>query len=188
MPDSLTPVIREEEFLSAIAGESTMPTPVIRREEFLAEIGNRVDGLAGDVEDLADIVPTPAAADSGKVLTAGADGTASWQTASGGGGALIIKGTGTATYDDSGSAWIIPADASAATIEEAFSTPTPVFVFLPGDLPTVSPYYSYTDNPSGNELIHFTNSTFVYNDIDGVEWSLYKNDGAYYILAVGGSN
>ena len=86
MPDSLTPVIREEEFLSAIAGESTMPTPVIRREEFLAEIGNRVDGLANDVEDLADIVPTPEAADSGKVLTAGADGTASWQTASGGGG------------------------------------------------------------------------------------------------------
>ena len=90
MPDSMTPVIREEEFLSAIAGESTMPTPVIRREEFLAEIGNRVDGLAGDVEDLAEIVPTPAAADSGKVLTAGADGTASWQTASGGGGDVAV--------------------------------------------------------------------------------------------------
>lgn len=89
MPDSLTPVIREEEFLSAIAGESTMPTPVIRREEFLAEIGNRVDGLANDVEDLADIVPTPEAEDSGKVLTAGADGTASWQTPSGGGATII---------------------------------------------------------------------------------------------------
>lgn len=77
MPDeTLTPVIREEEFLAAIAGDGEMPDPVIRKEEFLAAIGGRVDDLSDAVDALEDIVPTPAAVDSGKVLTA-AEKTAS---------------------------------------------------------------------------------------------------------------
>lgn len=87
MPDTISPVTREEDYLAAIAGQDvTPPTPVTRKEEWLDLIAGKVDDLAGDIEDLQDVVPTPAAADEGKVLTAGADGTASWQTASGGGG------------------------------------------------------------------------------------------------------
>lgn len=94
MPEELTPVIREEEYLAAIACQDvTPPDPATRKEEWLDLIADNVAGLAGDlstaegeIDDLQDLVPTPEAADSGKVLTAGADGTASWQTAGGGGG------------------------------------------------------------------------------------------------------
>lgn len=109
MPEELTPITREETYLAAIAGEDvTPPDPVIRKEEFLAAIDGHVgdvesavgevesavvdlesavtnlesagEALASVVQDLWNIVPAPAAADSGKVLTAGADGTASWET------------------------------------------------------------------------------------------------------------
>lgn len=84
MPEELTPVIREEEYLAAIAGQDvTPPDPATRKEEWLDAIADHLDAVA----------PTPAAEDSGKVLTAGADGTASWQTAGGGGGAFIIDVT-----------------------------------------------------------------------------------------------
>ena len=93
MPDTISPVTREEDYLAAIAGQDvTPPTPVTRKEEWLDLIAGKVDDLAGDIKDLQDIVPTPAAGDSGKVLTAEADGTASWQTASGGGGGVIHVG------------------------------------------------------------------------------------------------
>ena len=98
MPETISPVTREEDYLAAIAGQDvTPPTPVTRKEEWLDLIADKVDDLAGDlstaegeIDDLQDIVPTPAADDSGKVLTAGADGTASWQTASGGGGDVAV--------------------------------------------------------------------------------------------------
>ena len=79
MPETISPVTREEDYLAAIAGQDvTPPTPVTRKEEWLDLIADKVDDLAGDIEDLQDVVPTPEAADSGKVLTAGADGTATW--------------------------------------------------------------------------------------------------------------
>lgn len=133
MPEQLTPVIREEEYLAAIAGQDvTPPDPATRREEWLDAIADNVASLAsdlstaeGEIDDLQDIAPTPAAgdsgkvltagadgtgswqasvapvpeaADSGKVLTAGADGTASWQTAGGGGSLQIIKASGECTF------------------------------------------------------------------------------------------
>ena len=49
-------------------------------EEGLNAIAEAIEGGGGS-----SIVPTPAAADEGKVLTAGDDGTASWENASGGG-------------------------------------------------------------------------------------------------------
>lgn len=80
MPEELTPVIREEEYLAAIAGQDvTPPDPATRKEEWLDAIADHLDA----------VVPTPAAADSGKVLTAGDDGSASWQTPSGGGAAPV---------------------------------------------------------------------------------------------------
>lgn len=86
MPETISPVTREEDYLAAIAGQDvTPPTPVTRKEEWLDLIADKVDDLAGglstaegEIDDLQDIVPTPAAGDSGKVLTAGADGTGSW--------------------------------------------------------------------------------------------------------------
>lgn len=88
--ETLTPITREETYLAAIAGEDvTVPDPVTRHEEFLAAIDGHVDAVEQDVTDLAAIVPTPAALDEGKVLTAGNDGTASWQTASGGGSTIL---------------------------------------------------------------------------------------------------
>ena len=78
--ETLTPITREETYLAAIAGEDvTVPDPVTRHEEFLAAIDGHVDSVEQDVTDLAAIVPTPAALDEGKVLTAGSTaGTASW--------------------------------------------------------------------------------------------------------------
>ena len=91
MPDSLSPVTMTEDYYAKIAGQDvTQPDPATREQKWLDAIAGRVDGLAEDVEDLGDIVPTPEAADSGKVLTAGADGTASWQTPSGGGSKPIV--------------------------------------------------------------------------------------------------
>lgn len=111
MPETISPVTREEDYLAAIAGQDvTPPTPVTRKEEWLDLIADKVDDLAGDlstaegeIDDLQDIVPTPAADDSGKVLTAGADGTASWQTASGGGESYYVEYatcTGSVTMDE----------------------------------------------------------------------------------------
>lgn len=81
MPDTLTPITREETYLAAIAGEDvSTPDPICRKEEFLAAIDGHVDAVEGDVADLAAIVPTPVALDEGKVLTAGSTaGTATWQ-------------------------------------------------------------------------------------------------------------
>lgn len=78
--ETLTPITREETYLAAIAGEDvTVPDPVTRHEEFLAAIDGHVDSVEQDVTDLAAIVPTPAALDEGKVLTAGSTaGTATW--------------------------------------------------------------------------------------------------------------
>ena len=50
------------------------------------------DWTFGDPTDTGGSFPTPTEDDDGKVLTAGADGTASWQTASGGGGGVIHVG------------------------------------------------------------------------------------------------
>ena len=103
MPDSLSPVTMTEDYYAKIAGQDvTPPDPATREQKWLDAIAGRVDGLAEDVEDLGDIVPAPAADDSGKVLTAGADGTASWQTASGGGGFPPVTATlagASATFD-----------------------------------------------------------------------------------------
>ena len=146
MADELTPVTREEDYLAAIAGQDvTPPDPATRKEEWLDAIAGRVDGLAEDVGDLGDIVPAPAAEDSGKVLTAGADGTASWRTAGGGGGGfLIMYGTGTGLTNQ-GSV-IVPTNLSmtdlAAITDESGRITQPIFACVP-TIAVASPYYDY---------------------------------------------
>lgn len=135
MADELTPVIREEEYLAAMAGQDvTPPDPATRKEEWLDAINDRLDAA----------LPTPAAADSGKVLTAGADGSASWQTASGGGGLLIMYGTGTGVTNQ-GSV-IVPTNVSVAdlaAITDASGRITqPIFACVP-TIAVASPYYDY---------------------------------------------
>ena len=149
MPDTISPVTREEDYLAAIAGQDvTPPTPVTRKEEWLDLIAGKVDDLAGDIEDLQDVVPTPEAADSGKVLTAGADGTASWQTP--GGGIRVIKATGTCTYTPPAEPtdpyyWEVDADISLNDFTTSLSSGDPMFVCFPPFTDT-SPYYDYSES------------------------------------------
>lgn len=181
MPEELTPVIREEEYLAAIAGQdATPPDPATRKEEWLDAIAGRVDGLAEDVGDLGNIVPAPAPADSGKVLTAGADGTASWQTASGGGGEgpLVLKCTGAATISENNE-MVVHADATYAEVLACFSatSPRPVFILVPSIDLLASPYYDYS-TPGSNSM------AAVQYLLDPVsvrqEWNIYiyDDDGA----------
>ena len=95
MPESLTPITREETYLAAIAGEEvSVPDPICRKEEFLDAIDTHIGSVEGDVSNVSGAVtalqtqiPASTAGDEGKVLTAGSTaGTASWQTPSGGGG------------------------------------------------------------------------------------------------------
>ena len=182
MPDTISPVTREEDYLAAIAGQDvTPPTPVTRKEEWLDMIAGKVDGLAGDIEDLQDVVPSPEAADSGKVLTAGADGTASWQTASGGGGGVLffkVSGAGTR----SGSTISFPTDLAKADVRSAYSVDSPaVIIFL---VPTVdsgdSPYYAYEDGFC-EKMLNF--DTLV-DPPAGLSWSVNMMDDGDYALAV----
>ena len=136
MPEELTPVIREEEYLAAIAGQDvTPPDPATRKEEWLDAIADHVDALDS-------VLPAPAAADSGKVLTAGADGTASWQTA--GGGFLIMYGTGTGQTNQGST--IVPTNVSvtdlAAISDESGRITQPIFACVP-TIAVASPYYDY---------------------------------------------
>ena len=94
MPESLTPITREETYLAAIAGEEvSVPDPICRKEEFLDAIDTHIGSVEGDVSNVSGAVtalqtqiPASTAGDEGKVLTAGSTaGTASWQTLSGGG-------------------------------------------------------------------------------------------------------
>ena len=94
MPESLTPITREETYLAAIAGEEvSVPDPICRKEAFLDAIDTHIGSVEGDVSTVSGAVtalqtqiPASTAGDEGKVLTAGsAAGTASWQTPSGGG-------------------------------------------------------------------------------------------------------
>ena len=150
MPETISPVTREEDYLAAIAGQDvTPPTPVTRKEEWLDLIAGKVDDLAGDIEDLQDVVPTPEAADSGKVLTASSDGTASWQTAGGGGGSLqIIHASGECTFTPNTGAgtsdqWEVGIDTSVVDLAAMFAT-GPVFAAFP-KFTSSEPYYDATE-------------------------------------------
>ena len=83
MPESLTPITREETYLAAIAGEEvSVPDPICRKEEFLDAIDTHIGGVEGDVTALQTQIPASTAGDSGKVLTAGSTaGTAAWADA-----------------------------------------------------------------------------------------------------------
>ena len=154
MPETISPVTREEDYLAAIAGQDvTPPTPVTRKEEWLDLIADKVDDLAGDlstaegeIDDLQDIVPTPAEVDSGKVLTAGADGTASWKTPSGGGlQAFTIYATG-AAQENSGNI-LVPTNLTSQVASTLFDSDTgrqlvPAFIAMP-EFSGTSPYYTY---------------------------------------------
>ena len=124
--------------------------------------------------------PTPTEDDNGKVLTAGADGTASWQTASGGGGGVVIKFTGTATYSAQDASWECGVDKTAAEIEACFSASTaaPLYLLLP-DLTTDSPYYDYS-LPTANKLLPAYNLGGS-NKAPGLEWGLSKVDDDYIV-------
>lgn len=100
MPESLTPITREETYLAAIAGEEvSVPDPICRKEEFLDAIDTHIGSVEGDVSTVSGAVtalqtqiPASTAGDEGKVLTAGSTaGTASWQTPSGGGGGIVFQ-------------------------------------------------------------------------------------------------
>lgn len=196
MPDTISPVTREEDYLAAIAGQDvTPPTPVTRKEEWLDLIAGKVDDLAGDIEDLQDVVPAPEAADSGKVLTAGADGTASWQTASGGGDCLLVKATGVCTYivnpDDMNSqTWVVGVDKTSAQITAAFTTDIkPVYVVYPSFSPD-SPYYSYEDEYGcvTSLMLNLSGMTTA-SLIPDPQYTFYEDNGAWYMTVYqGGSN
>lgn len=184
MPETISPVTREEDYLAAIAGQDvTPPTPVTRKEEWLDLIADKVDGLAGDIEDLQDVVPTPEAADSGKVLTAGADGAASWQTPSGGGdNVLIVHATGTGTYDGNGS-WTIASDVSVAEMQSAINWDTGeisklVYVQFPAGL-TTDPYWNYT---GGSAMVLMDNPEMATATVGSVSWMFGYDDGAYVFV------
>ena len=90
--NTITPSNREEEYLSAIAGDAgaSAPTPSNRREEWLRRIAKHGESI-----------PTvPEAGDSGKVWTAGSEGTAGWETAGGGGSDVLLYQTTTADLSD----------------------------------------------------------------------------------------
>ena len=100
MPESLTPITREETYLAAIAGEEvSVPDPICRKEEFLDAIDDHIGSVESDVSNVSGAVtalqtqiPASTAEDEGKVLTAGSTaGTASWQTPSGGGGVVLTE-------------------------------------------------------------------------------------------------
>ena len=83
MSEGLTPLNRTEAILS---GEDLTPTN--RLEYFLKEAAS---GGA---------IPAPTEDDAGKVPVANNDGTASWQTPSGGGGGVLyVEGTWSAEWD-----------------------------------------------------------------------------------------
>ena len=216
MPDTISPVTREEDYLAAIAGQDvTPPTPVTRKEEWLDLIAGNVDDLAGDIKDLQDVVPTPAAGDSGKVLTAGADGTGSWAdapkelpaslgtagqvltvnagatgvewaTPSGGGGVLVMKCTGTG--EETADGILVPLDTSIADLMAATSSFTPVFVAIPAYTDT-SPYYNYQSGPTAIPLWSpFVPNTTFYEDSVGYVYSLSIGGTGLALLRSVGSN
>lgn len=80
--NTITPSNREEEYLSAIAGDegASAPVPSNRREEWLRRIAEHGESIPA----------VPEAGDNGKVWTAGSDGSASWETASGGGDFITL--------------------------------------------------------------------------------------------------
>lgn len=91
-------------------------------------------------------VPTPTPEDSGKVLTAGADGTASWQTAGGGGDFLLIYATGGTTPETG--VIVYTTNVSLAEVEACFNASgvqtKPIFVFYPHPTES-SPYFDYVE-------------------------------------------
>lgn len=132
MPD-LTPMNRTEAIL---AGEDLEPTN--RLEYFLKQAGSG----GGSTPSLP--------AEDGNYNLNIADGTASWQTASGGGElqALTIYATGTA-QESSGSI-LVPTNLTSQIVSETlFDSDTgrqlvPVFIAAPAFSGT-SPYYTYED-------------------------------------------
>ena len=157
MPESLTPITREETFLAAIAGEEvSVPDPICRKEEFLDAIDEHIGSVEGDVSNVSGAVtalqtqiPASTAGDEGKVLTAGSTaGTASWQTPSGGGGAfLVVKASGTCTYSAATqydpAEWYVGIDKTPLEVLSALQSGTPVLVCFP-TFNTASPYYDAT--------------------------------------------
>lgn len=95
--NTITPSNREEEYLSAIAGDegASAPVPSNRREEWLRRIAEHGESIPS----------VPEAGDSNKVWTAGSDGTADWKKIPEN-PIKILYATGTATV--SGEALLIP--------------------------------------------------------------------------------
>ena len=157
MSEGLTPLNRTEAILS---GEDLTPTN--RLEYFLKEAAS---GGA---------IPAPTEDDAGKVPVANNDGTASWQTPSGGGGWLTLVATGVGTLVPSTSI-TVPTSTTVADFLAAFdpSTAKPVFALQPLPDWDNSPYYSYGDVYAGivsspNDSALDTTGTYVafvfYND------------------------
>lgn len=184
MPEELTPVIREEEYLAAIAGQDvTPPDPATRKEEWLDAIADHQDAIANHLDAIDDhleaVAPTPAAADSGKVLTAGSDGTASWQNVSGGDGPLIVHATGIGQYSEN-DGWTVQSDAVTADLQAAVDWTTGeihrlVYVQFPAAV-TTSPYWNYT---GGSAVGILDNPEGAMQEVGSVRWIFGYNGSSY---------
>lgn len=184
MPESLTPITREETYLAAIAGEEvSTPDPICRKEEFLDAIDTHIGSVEGDVSNVSGAVtalqtqiPASTAGDEGKVLTAGSTaGTASWQTPSGGGGVLVVKATGACTL--SSGTWSVGVDKTAAEIEAAALTAT-LAIYAP-EFTEESPYYS-NDAFTPLTVTAISSSGVVASDMYSL-YGFYKDNGSYLI-------
>ena len=138
------------------------------------------DWTFGDPTDTGGSFPTPTEDDNGKVLTAGADGTASWQTAaSGGDNVLMVHAMGTGTYDGNGH-WTIASDVSVADMQSAINWDTGVisklvYVQFPAGL-TTDPYWNYT---GGSAMVLMDNPEVVTATVGSVSWMFGYDNGAY---------
>lgn len=95
-----------------------MKTVIAGLEEGLNAIAEALEGGGGGGSS---IVPTPAAADEGKVLTAGDDGTASWENPEGG---LPAYDSDPQTSDDLGKLLMINEAAQGTILRPTWHLPT----------------------------------------------------------------
>ena len=154
------------------------PTPKNRNEAILSgadiEPVNRLEYFLKEAAS-GGAIPAPTEDDAGKVPVANNDGTASWQTPSGGGGVLVVKATGACTL--SSGTWSVGVDKTAAEIEAAALTAT-LAIYAP-EFTEESPYYS-NDAFTPLTVTAISSSGVVASDMYSL-YGFYKDNGSYLI-------